>query len=87
MCQRPTCRGFSSVSTGPTRPARAASAIPGGTGLGLAIVKHLIELHGGTVAAANRQAAGRCSRSSCRVMARARDRCSAARVRSVRAVS
>jgi two-component system phosphate regulon sensor histidine kinase PhoR len=26
---------------------------PGGTGLGLAIVKHLIELHGGTVAAAN----------------------------------
>ena len=27
---------------------------PGGTGLGLAIVKHLIELHGGTVKAANR---------------------------------
>lgn len=26
---------------------------PGGTGLGLAIVKHLIELHGGSVAAAN----------------------------------
>jgi len=26
---------------------------PGGTGLGLAIVKHLVELHGGTVAAAN----------------------------------
>lgn len=26
---------------------------PGGTGLGLAIVKHLIELHGGTVSAAN----------------------------------
>jgi signal transduction histidine kinase len=26
---------------------------PGGTGLGLAIVKHLIELHGGTVKAAN----------------------------------
>ncbi len=31
---------------------------PGGTGLGLAIVKHLIELHGGTVAAANRKGGG-----------------------------
>jgi signal transduction histidine kinase len=30
----------------------------GGTGLGLAIVKHLIELHGGTVSAANRAAGG-----------------------------
>lgn len=30
----------------------------GGTGLGLAIVKHLIELHGGTVGAANRPAGG-----------------------------
>jgi two-component system phosphate regulon sensor histidine kinase PhoR len=27
---------------------------PGGTGLGLAIVKHLVELHGGTVTAANK---------------------------------
>jgi two-component system phosphate regulon sensor histidine kinase PhoR len=31
---------------------------PGGTGLGLSIVKHLIELHGGTVRAANRQPVG-----------------------------
>jgi two-component system phosphate regulon sensor histidine kinase PhoR len=31
---------------------------PGGTGLGLAIVKHLIGLHGGTVAAANRPEGG-----------------------------
>jgi two-component system phosphate regulon sensor histidine kinase PhoR len=31
---------------------------PGGTGLGLAIVKHLVELHGGTVRAANRAAGG-----------------------------
>lgn len=31
---------------------------PGGTGLGLAIVKHLVGLHGGTVAAANRPGGG-----------------------------
>jgi two-component system phosphate regulon sensor histidine kinase PhoR len=31
---------------------------PGGTGLGLSIVKHLIELHGGTVKAANRAGGG-----------------------------
>ena len=31
---------------------------PGGTGLGLAIVKHLIELHGGTVRAENREKTG-----------------------------
>jgi two-component system, OmpR family, phosphate regulon sensor histidine kinase PhoR len=33
-------------------------ADPGGTGLGLAIVRHLIELHGGTVTAANRATGG-----------------------------
>ena len=33
-------------------------ARPGGTGLGLAIVKHLVELHGGTVAAANAPGGG-----------------------------
>jgi two-component system, OmpR family, phosphate regulon sensor histidine kinase PhoR len=31
---------------------------PGGTGLGLAIVKHLVEMHGGTVAAANGASGG-----------------------------
>ena len=31
---------------------------PGGTGLGLAIVKHLVELHGGEVAASNQPAGG-----------------------------
>jgi two-component system phosphate regulon sensor histidine kinase PhoR len=31
---------------------------PGGTGLGLAIVKHLVELHGGSVKAANRTTGG-----------------------------
>ena len=35
---------------------------PGGTGLGLAIVKHLVELHGGSAAAATAPKAARCSR-------------------------
>lgn len=37
---------------------RSRSRDPGGTGLGLSIVKHLVELHGGTVAAANRPGGG-----------------------------
>jgi two-component system, OmpR family, phosphate regulon sensor histidine kinase PhoR len=37
---------------------RSRSRDPGGTGLGLSIVKHLVELHGGTVIAANRPGGG-----------------------------
>jgi len=37
---------------------RSRTRDPGGTGLGLSIVKHLIELHGGRVAAANREGGG-----------------------------
>jgi hypothetical protein len=51
----PTCPGCSSGSIGVDR-SRARD--PGGTGLGLSIVRHLVELHGGTVAAANREGGG-----------------------------
>ena len=37
---------------------RARPRDPGGTGLGLAIVKHLMQLHGGSVHAANRSSGG-----------------------------
>jgi two-component system, OmpR family, phosphate regulon sensor histidine kinase PhoR len=45
---------FYQVDKARTRSSRDA----GGTGLGLSIVKHLVELHGGSVAAANRAAGG-----------------------------
>jgi signal transduction histidine kinase len=37
---------------------RSRTRDPGGTGLGLSIVRHLVELHGGRVAAANRSGGG-----------------------------
>ena len=40
------------------RTDRSRTRDPGGTGLGLAIVKHLVGLHGGTAAAANRPGGG-----------------------------
>ena len=40
------------------RVERSRARNPGGTGLGLAIVKHLVGLHGGTIAAANRPGGG-----------------------------
>jgi len=37
---------------------RSRTRDPGGTGLGLSIVRHLVDLHGGSVAAANREGGG-----------------------------
>ena len=37
---------------------RSRTRDPGGTGLGLSIVRHLVELHRGQVAAANREGGG-----------------------------
>ena len=37
---------------------RSRARDPGGTGLGLSIVRHLVELHGGTVTAQNREGGG-----------------------------
>jgi two-component system phosphate regulon sensor histidine kinase PhoR len=37
---------------------RSRARDPGGTGLGLSIVRHLVELHGGTVVAENREGGG-----------------------------